>query len=165
MKNYTQSKSLSQRESAVEYAVVAQRGGHHVNARARPIRDLPAQLGAQRLEQAVAGFGDAAADHNAGGIQQHDAGFQAQREIHHVAAYKSGILDQLLRGLAVIARQPEAAAHALEAAAPAAQALRTVGPDGEMADLAAVRIRATPDAPVFVDTAADAGGKRHIEQR
>ena len=77
----------------------------------------------------------------------------------------SGSFDQLPGGPAVIALQPQAAAHALEASARAAQALRAVRPDRQVPDLAAIGIRSAPHAPIFVDAAADAGRKSHVEER
>ena len=65
----------------------------------------------------------------------------------------------------MIAFQPKAAAEPLQTSAGAAQAFRSVGAQREVADLAAVGIGAAPDAAVLPNAAADAGGKRHVEER
>ena len=67
-------------------------------------------------------------------------------------------------GFAVVALEPETAAHSFEASTRAAQAFRTVGPDREVPDLASVRIRTTPDTAVRINPAADARREGHVEE-
>src|ERR1035437_7678567 len=47
----------------------------------------------------------------------------------------------------------------------AAQALRSIGADGEVPDLATVGIGAAPDAAVLPNAAADSGRQGHVEKR
>jgi len=59
------------------------------------------------------------------------------------------------------AREVEAAAHALEAAASAAEAFWAIGTDGYVPEFAGVGIGAAPDLTAQVDSAADAGRHHH----
>ena len=65
----------------------------------------------------------------------------------------------------MILLQPQAAAHALKAAVGAAKATGSIGTNGQVADLAGVRIRAVMDAAVEDDATADTCRKSHVEER
>ena len=93
------------------------------------------------------------------------ADFRPKRKIHDIPCHKRGILKQFRRRLAVIAFQPQTAAHSLEAAASAAQALRSIRPNREMPDLAGVGVSAANHTPAGNDATANARGQSHVEHR
>src|SRR5262245_61167897 len=70
-----------------------------------------------------------------------------------------------MRRAAVVALEPQPAAHSLKASARAAKTFGAVRTNREMADFAAVGIGAAPDLAAFEDAAADARRQRHVEER
>src|SRR5262249_39563311 len=116
-------------------------------------------------KQRVTRFADAPANHDALRVQQHDTSLQTSCQIDYVPADEGRVTQQFVRRAAVIALQPEAAAHAFEASVRAAKALGAIGLDIEVAEFTGPGVGSAENLPVDKNAAADSGRERHVEER
>jgi len=108
-------------------------------------------------EERIAGFGDSSSDHDAGGIEEHDAGFEGSGHVDYIAFDEGWFLHEFAGRGAVIAFEPKAAAHAFETAVRSAEAGRAVGSDVDVADFAGPGIGSADELAVDEEAASDSG--------